>query len=115
MTSPPGSNRGNTVSPDDPFGEIKSERKDPSPPPIEVNLFHKRSDIDSGPFSQHHTLGVKHNQASPGDHIHDGKSSRKLGEGLGLSISGTKGSAASEDSIVTMLANFITFTDNRTP
>jgi len=48
----------------------------------EVTKFHSNSDVDSASTSQHHTLGIQHNQASPGDHKHDGKSSRRLGKGL---------------------------------
>lgn len=48
----------------------------------EVNKAHNNSDVDSGVTSQHHTLGIQHNQASPGDHKHDGKSSKKIGKGL---------------------------------
>jgi len=45
-------------------------------PPKEVGEFHKWSDLDSSPFSQHHTLGIGHNKASPGDHTHDGINSK---------------------------------------
>lgn len=44
----------------------------------EVNDFHTNSDVDDRLESQHHTLGVAPYQASPGDHIHDGKSSRRI-------------------------------------
>lgn len=44
----------------------------------EVNDFHINSDVDKSTLSQHHTLGVLANQASPGDHNHDGKSSRHV-------------------------------------
>jgi hypothetical protein len=44
----------------------------------EVNDFHTNSDVDDRLESQHHTLGIAPYQASPGDHIHDGKSSRKI-------------------------------------
>lgn len=101
------------VTSGDPFGGIKAEKDFIGATPDEVKEFHKKSDKDSSIMSEHHTLGAKRNQSSPGDHIHDGKGCRKLGEGLSLAISGAKGSAASENSIVTMLANFITFTDNR--
>lgn len=47
-----------------------------------VAELHTNSDVDSASTSQHHTLGIQHNQASPGDHKHDGKSSKKLGKGL---------------------------------
>lgn len=41
-----------------------------------VNDFHGRSDVDSSLFAQHHTLGTSRTQASPGDHTHDGISSK---------------------------------------
>ena len=45
-------------------------------PPTTVEEIHKNSDKDSSQLSQHHTLGPRHNQASPGDHIHDGGTSK---------------------------------------
>lgn len=44
----------------------------------EVNDFHSNSDVDKSTLAQHHTLGPQPNQASPGDHNHDGRNSRKL-------------------------------------
>lgn len=44
----------------------------------EVKRLHNNSDIDESPRAQHHTLGILPNQASPGDHNHDGRTSRKL-------------------------------------
>jgi hypothetical protein len=44
----------------------------------EVNDFHANSDVDKSTLAQHHTLGPQPNQASPGDHNHDGRNSRKL-------------------------------------
>ena len=52
------------------------------PTSVEVSKFHSNSDIDSGVVAQHHTLGIQHNQSSPGDHKHDGKSSKRIGTGL---------------------------------
>lgn len=46
--------------------------------PQEVSQFHRQSDVNSSPLAQHHTLGIQPNQASPGDHTHDGKDSRLL-------------------------------------
>ena len=63
---------------DDPFGPIKQEKKPVSASPREVNLFHSRSDLDSSQTAQHHSLGIKHDQASAGDHVHDSKSSPVL-------------------------------------
>lgn len=45
-------------------------------PPSDVNAIHATSDVDSAQFAQHHTLGPRHNQAAPGDHIHDGGTSK---------------------------------------
>lgn len=44
----------------------------------EVKEFHFNSDVDENPLAIHHTLGSFANQASPGDHVHDGKTSRKI-------------------------------------
>jgi hypothetical protein len=43
-----------------------------------VNDFHANSDVDKSTISQHHTLGIQPNQASPGDHNHDGRNSRRV-------------------------------------
>lgn len=47
-----------------------------------VNHFHTNSDTDTGIKSQHHTLGKRRFQASPGDHIHDGNNSSTLSDYL---------------------------------
>lgn len=99
---------------DDPFAKIKEEKSNLTPDPRSVNLFHARSDVDSSPSAQHHTLGISHNQASPGDHIHDGRNSKLIGEGLSLTISGSRGGNAAVASIITMLQKVIDFTDNTT-
>lgn len=44
----------------------------------EVNDFHINSDVDSSAISQHHTLGVLATQASPGNHTHNGKDSKRI-------------------------------------
>ena len=44
----------------------------------EVELFHTNSDKDGSPTSIHHTLGNGPNQASPGDHVHDGGTSKEI-------------------------------------
>lgn len=53
-----------------------------APTSSEVNKFHSNSDSDSAVTAQHHTLGIQHNQGSPGDHKHDGHSSKLIGKGL---------------------------------
>jgi len=47
-----------------------------------VNKLHANSDADSSVTAIHHSLGIQHNQGSPGDHTHNGKSSRKIGKGI---------------------------------
>lgn len=54
----------------------------PMPSSQEVSKLHSNSDVDSAITSQHHTLGIQHNQSSPGDHTHNGKSSKKIGKGI---------------------------------
>lgn len=99
----------------DPWAGIKPEDRSGDADAKLSNRLHRRSDVDTGTLAQHHTLGTNEDQAASGAHQHDGRTSKKLGDGQSLSISGTKGSAASEDSIVSLLARFISFTDNRTP
>lgn len=98
---------------DDPYGEIKQEAKPAAVPSArDVNLFHSKSDVDSSATSQHHTIGIKHDQASAGDHVHDGKSARKVGHGLSLNVVSSGSDAATIDSILLMLHNVIEFTES---
>lgn len=76
--------------------------------------LHARCDVDSSWFANHHTIGTSRNQSSPGNHTHDGYSSRKIGADLGLVISGSKGGNAALTSLIAMLKNVIEFTDNTT-
>lgn len=71
--------------PNDPFGLIKEPKQKISPEPRVVNLFHTRSDADTAQTAKHHSLGIKHDQASAGDHKHDGKNSRHLGKDITIS------------------------------
>jgi|ERR1043165_5919568 len=105
-------NQDQTLFPDDPFGGIKEGVQDPSPLPQVVNSFHKRSDKDSSATAQHHTLGPAHNQASPGDHKHDGTASKKLMDGI--SIGGSKGGNVALGNLITALAASLGFTDSTT-
>lgn len=50
--------------------------EDRVPTPKQVNLLHARSDKDAHQAAHHHTLGLDHNQASAGDHTHDGRNSK---------------------------------------
>lgn len=65
----------------DQYGQALSGDKDKSragKPPADSVQDHYRSDVDSGPKSQHHTLGNGRNQAAPGNHTHDGVTSKLL-------------------------------------
>lgn len=99
----------------DPFGAIKQEKGNEAPPPGQVNTFHSRSDVDSSTGSQHHTIGIGHNQASAGDHNHDGLSSRLIGKGLGMTVSGSRGGNAALASLITQLKTVLDLTDGTTP
>lgn len=102
--------------PNDPFGKIKQDKRQEEDE-IDARTSqkqHDKSDVDSGQFAQHHTLGAGHNQASAGDHTHAGKDSRLIGKGAGLSISGAKGGNAALGSLINMLKGVIDFTDSTT-
>lgn len=69
----------------------------PVPPTSqEVSKAHSNSDVDSSVVAQHHTLGILHNQSAPGDHKHDGKSSKLLGKGQDLTFPTTANAAYSQ-------------------
>lgn len=90
----------------DPFGDVKSaiDSKNQKFPPDFVNKFHASSDVDNHSNAQHHTLGPKANQSSPGNHIHDGKSSKPIGDGMGLSVQTSSGTADQKiDRLITEL------------
>lgn len=113
------------VTKPDNFGQVKESDKDHSrlgtPNSDEA---HFRSDLDSSVLAQHHTLGTGRNQASPGSHVHDGISSPKLGlyqmdnvTGVvttSLVLTGAKGGNVALTNLITMLKNFIDFTDSTT-
>lgn len=100
---------------DDPWGPIKDEKGPVSASPREVALFHARSDCDSNQLAQHHTIGVKHDQATAGDHTHDGAGSRKIASGQGLIITGSRASGAALASLLSALSKVMDFTDSTTP
>jgi hypothetical protein len=83
--------------------------------PGDVSQLHTRSDVDSSRNAQHHTLGLGRNEASPGDHIHDGYSSKKVGQGLSITISGSRGGNVALASLIGELKKVIDITDNTTP
>ena len=102
-----------SIIPEDPFGPIKEAKQKTTPPPDEVNRLHDKSDVDSSQMAQHHTLGLKHDQASPGDHTHNGQNSKLLMENV--TISGSRGGNAALASLITALSDALGFTDGTTP
>lgn len=61
---------------------------DPSPDARTVDLFHKNAGVDTRAEDIHHTLGSGPNNASPGDHNHDGSDSALILDGI--TITGSK-------------------------
>lgn len=55
-------------------GSAQPIRQDPR----SVDQGHQNSDLNSSIYAQHHTLGPNPNQSSPGNHNHDGSSSKQL-------------------------------------
>jgi hypothetical protein len=104
----------------DQFGQVHNNQNDATsgnvPSGMESRLQHRQSDVDSAKTAQHHTLGTGRNQSSPGDHIHDGVTSKKLGP---LEMDPTNPGktrpaltlAADAASIRAFLHNFIEFRD----
>lgn len=74
-------------SPTSNTGAYGAERRDVEP--VKVDDFHQQSDADARSESQHHTLGPKQTQASPGNHTHDGGLSPLLW--AGSTIVGSRG------------------------
>lgn len=74
-----------------------------APNPEKVNEFHRYDDVDNTPESHHHTLGIEPNQASPGDHTHNGRDSAALFGAL--VVSGSRGGNAALASLLSVLAS----------
>ena len=78
------------------------------------NDEHLNADTDNSQSSLHHTLGTNPAQGSQGDHVHDGKSSRRLYGAVPPSITGSRGGNAALASLLTQLAANSIITDNTT-
>ncbi len=83
-----------------------------APSPNEVRKLHVNADTDGGAIASHHTLGIKRTQASPGDHLHDGGTSKQLMDGI--TITGAKGGNVALTNLITKLADALGFTDGTT-
>ena len=82
----------------------------PEAPADSVNHFHINSDTDTGIKAQHHTLGKRRFQASPGDHIHDGTNSLALADYLPL-VSIQAGAKSVSFTSQTSFTTTVTFDD----
>lgn len=80
---------------------MPNAERENAPLPAEVARFHTKSDSDASVYAQHHTLGPRPNQASPGPHKHDGTSSLKLLDGV--TITGAKGGNTALASVIAIL------------
>lgn len=88
----------------DPRQPVKEKAEKQNPDSKTVEKFHTNSDVDSSQKAQHHTLGSSRNQASPGDHTHDGGTSNKsIQPLLGTTLTGSKGGNAALASVVAAL------------
>ncbi len=77
----------------------------PKQPQTSVDDLHANSDLDSSTLAQHHSLGIFPSQATPGDHIHDGRTSKKLTAiQAAISVTGSRGGNAALASLLTALA-----------
>lgn len=107
-------------NPDD-FGQVNNADKDRAKqgePPGSTDQNHYRSDVDSSQQAIHHSLGPGRTQAAPGNHQHDGVTSKKIGP---LEMDPTPGNegltrpvltvAATAASIRTFLHEFFEFRD----
>lgn len=92
------------VIPGDPFGSKKPDSAPRGVKAQEVNTFHVNDDTDVSGLSHHHTLGTGRNQASPGSHNHDGKTSRKIGTGAQPPLQATVLSGTPDAKIASLVA-----------
>lgn len=77
------------------------DRSSSAADPQAIAKLHEKDDLDASADSHHHTLGTRNGQASPGDHNHNGKNSRKVLQGT--TLTGAKGGSAILTSIVAAL------------
>jgi hypothetical protein len=73
------------------------------PTATEIQRAHTNADVDTATTAMHHTLGILHNQSSPGDHNHNGKSSRKIGKGLDPAFPTTAGATYTQAQIQSII------------
>lgn len=122
----------------DNYGQVDLSDKDRSRisdvGPDQSAADHYRADTDSARNALHHTLGSGWNQAAPGDHVHDGRMSSKLGPYIfnpafnpslpespsnlklipELILTGSRGGNAALISLIAMIKQFLDFRDQTT-
>ena len=69
--------------------------------PDKTTADHARSDVDSSPFAQHHTIGPRKDQAAGGAHRHDGSDSSLIL--TGTTITGAKAGNTAVASVIAAL------------
>lgn len=72
------------------------------------------TNVDSAWNSPHHTLGLKHDQASPGDHNHNGVNSNTIDPKrlmAGITITGSRGGNVALANLLTELSKAFGFTN----
>lgn len=102
------------TNPNDPFE--KEAKFDPVEFPSAQGVidFHTNADTDKHAKAIHHTLGTVKFTAADGAHTHDGKDSRKLGSNAPLVLTGAKAGNVALANLITLLRNYINFTDSTT-
>lgn len=84
----------------------------------DVQDIHRNADTDSTVFAVHHTLGLTPGSASPGSHVHDGKSSKPLPGYVNntspVVVTGSRGGNVALASLLSALASKGIITDGTT-
>ena len=96
--------------------KVAEHAKVDKPTAKQVTDFHTHADKDGSPQALHHTLGPTANQASPGNHTHDGGASAKLDQLMAdITISGSRATAVPLQQLLSALANNFGLKDTTTP
>ena len=95
--------------------EVGELLKGGPPTAQQVATFHEKSDKNASPKALHHDLGPTANQASPGNHSHDGGASAKLTDIMsGITVIGSRGGNDALASLLTQLATEFGLVNNTT-
>lgn len=75
------------------------------------------SSVDNSWNALHHTIGLKHDQASSGDHTHNGVNSNTIDPSklmAGITITGSRGGNVALANLLTALSSTFGFTNGTT-